>query len=153
MLCVIKDNIMKFRIFAILLFTTLIFSSCFDFEKHDHAFHALQAQEYVVKAIYLEDSLHIEKYKNEYLDLMGKAIQESKYAKKSELNGLINNWGNMFHDHMIKGAKLTVNGDKEENIGLSLQMLTQATEHLNKYSEWYKTNALKMQKKLEILKK
>jgi len=128
-------------------------SGCFDVVAHNHAQHAFQSQQSIIKAIYLEDSLLNHKHKNEYIALMKKAVQESKFAKRSELNGIYNNWGDMFHDYLIKGAQLTIEGDAESDPKISLQKLTQANEYINKYSQWFNENAIEMEEKIPVTKK
>ncbi len=137
---------MKHKLILLLTFLTLFMIGCFDVVTHNHADHAFQSQKYVIYAIYLENGLHIEKYKVEYTDLMKSAIHESRLAKRSELNGLYDNWGDMFHDYLIKGAQLTIEGNSESDPKISLQKLSQATEYINKYADWFEENAYAMGK-------
>ena len=55
----------------------------------------------------------------------------------------------MFHDYLLKGAYLTIEGNSEENIQISLDKLSEATRLINAYSEWYNENMDSIEKKLK----
>lgn len=146
----INKIIIKYILIQILLMVVLI--GCFDSVRHDHVQHALQSQKYIMEAIYLEDRLHIDEYDKQYIKLMKQAINESKLVERRELNGNYKNWGNMFHDYLINGAQLTVDGYSEKNPSISLKQLSQATLYINTYTEWYNGNRASIKEKLQKLR-
>ena len=140
---------MKYLFISIEIVVIVILSSCFNVVEHNHANYAFQAQKFVIEAIALEDQLNEDGKEDEYISLMKKAVQESKYAKRTELNGLYKNWGDMFHDYLIIGAKLTIEGYNESDAQISFKKFSEATDHIIKYSDWFNEHASKMEKELE----
>ncbi len=130
---------MKYKVFFFLIIP-LLFWGCIDQVKHSHSYHALQSQEFIIQALNIEDSLLLDGYKEQYISLMEKAVEESKYAERHELNGIYPNWGNWFHDYLIQGARLTIDGESEEDIGESFRKLNLAREYINNYGDWFNHN-------------
>ena len=142
---------MKYKI-SLLVCLVIPMIGCFEVIKHSHSQYALQTHKYILTAYNLQDSTHIERYKEEYIYLMKKGVHKSKYAKRSELNGLYDNWGDMFHDYLIKGAQLSIESELETDIHISLDKYILASEYFTKYGEWFNENVHEMAKKITELK-
>lgn len=145
------NNVIKKKYIIIQILIMGILISCVESIRHDHVQHALQSQKYIVEAIYLEDRLHIDKYNKQYLKLMKQAINESKLVKKGELNGIYKDWGNMFQDYLINGAQLTLEGYSEKKPSISIKQLSQATDYINTYIDWYNNNRTSIKDNLQKL--
>jgi len=145
-----KTLIWKFKFLLILFSASLL--GC-ETSVYDPAEDAIKSTALIIEAIQLEDSLDNDKNKARYIYLMKEVLKVRKYVTRVSLNMRYKEWGDMFHDYLLKGAELTIEGDLESDPNISLQKLSQASKHINKYGNWWNKNRVKIAAKLETEKK